>query len=112
MKPVNPGRSTEFLRRSRSKVCLAGLMLGLFVTLHAVSASQFLHHAVCDEAGAADHHCAVTLFAKGQIDCPVESVLILGALESKADSLPPVSPLLAPVDYAAPPGRAPPVSLP
>jgi hypothetical protein len=90
------------------KPLTGGLLVALVLLLDAMAASPELHELIHADAGKADHQCAVTLFAHGQVECAAVDVAAI---------LPPASaPLLfflpLPVFTAAvetlPPGRAPP----
>jgi len=105
---VNSIRPGRFLRRARCKNCITALLFGLFLSLHALAASQLLHATVCDDAHAAEHHCAVTVFAQGHVDCPPDASVVLPVPPVFADSPRPMLPLHALVDCVEPPGRAPP----
>jgi hypothetical protein len=52
--------------------------LALFLALQVVASSPGLHKLIHSDAGSADHHCAVTLFAHGQVNS-AESFLPLAA---------------------------------
>jgi len=101
-------RLFHFLRQPRCKTGIAALMLGLFLSLHALAASDFLHQELCSDAHAADHHCAVSVFAQGQIEAPAHFNHVV---EPPAAILEPLLPSLPPAacpDHLEPPGRAPP----
>lgn len=93
------------------RIGIAGLMLALFVSVHAMAAFHTLHESVCEHTEAADHQCAVTLLAAGQVDVPVAGVQVvrieIACVVQVSVSLPP----FASTDRLDPPGRAPPVSL-
>jgi hypothetical protein len=87
-----------------------GWLVGLLLLLNAMAASPELHEFFHADAGKADHECAVTLFAHGQVDSPVVDVATMNPV-APFEFLPQIS---ASVPYALvealPPGRAPPVS--
>lgn len=86
-------------------------MLALFVSVHAMAAFHALHESVCEHAEAADHQCAVTLLAAGQIEVPVSSVEA-APVEFVRQMQPAVCrSYFVSTDRLDPPGRAPPVSL-
>jgi hypothetical protein len=92
------------------KLSLGSLLVGVVLLLNALAASPKLHELFHADAGKAQHHCAVTLFAHGQVDAADAAVAI--AVPSIADDF--LFPSLVSVFSAAPeilpPGRAPPVS--
>ena len=95
-------------RRSFWKGLSAGAVV-LFVLLWAFASSVDLHGAIHPDAGDAEHHCAVTLLAHGQLDVPACEVSIPVPdvrCEPEMQSAPAFSSL--PVKFL-PPGRAPPL---
>jgi hypothetical protein len=99
------------LRRSPRQAVVPLFLLGLFLSLHALAAFQLFHKAVCRDADAADHQCAATLFAKGQIDRAVENTPLRLPPAIALEGPQPVSFLLVSVEHLEPPGRGPPISL-
>jgi len=79
--------------------------------LNAMAASPQLHEFFHPDAGQAEHHCAVTLFAHGQIDSAAVdlSPLVVGAPVPPAASRE-IS-IFAPAIENLPAGRGPPVSV-
>lgn len=94
---------TLAVKRAYSLLCLA-----LFLSLQALATVPELHRLIHHDADKADHHCAITLLAQGNID------LVDGATPQlvptvfiSENSLTPVLVLNA-VDYQLPPDRGPP----
>lgn len=88
-------------------VVLASQMLAIL----ALAASPELHHLVHSDSDRADHHCLVTLFAKGQISGPelLPVVAVVAIFLVCAVWLPDAKPRLA-FEYRFAPSRAPPRS--
>ena len=95
------------------KPALAGLLAVLLLSLSAMAASPALHQWLHSDAGAANHECAVTLFAKGQVNAAVVAAVaaviaaFFGGVALLADSL-----VVSFADYRFSSSRAPPRSLP
>ena len=87
-------------------------VLGVFLVLllNLLAASPSLHEHFHSDAGNAQHQCAVTLFAHGQVDAPVLDValpILVASVEFLPQSSVPIpNALLA----TLPPGRGPPAS--
>lgn len=106
MKQFDAMQRTPWFRRG-----IAGLMLALFVSVHAMAAFHALHDSVCEHAEAADHQCAVTLLAAGQVEVPVIGVEVSPVEFARQVRASFSLPVFASMDRLDPPGRAPPVSL-
>jgi hypothetical protein len=92
------------------KAVVASLLTGLVLLLNALASSPELHELFHADAGQAEHHCAVTLFAHGQVDSATVEVSALAPVVS-VDSAPQiVFSVFAPAIENLPAGRAPPVS--
>ncbi len=89
----------------------AALLLALFLSVLALANSSTLHHLLHANAGSADHQCAVTLLASGQVDAPTGVPEIIPATAVLVFSVLPEAPLLAGVSFDLPPGRGPPALL-
>ncbi|HVR35173.1 MAG TPA: hypothetical protein VMS21_04910 [Methylomirabilota bacterium] len=63
---MNPAIANRKL--SLPQTCWAGLLALAILLLPALAAWPTLHDHVHEDASDAGHHCAVTLFSKGQID--------------------------------------------
>ena len=50
------------------KPALSGLLVALVLLLNALAAAPALHELIHPDADQADHSCAITLFAHGQVD--------------------------------------------
>jgi len=57
----------------------AGLLLGLFLIVEAMSIVPTLHSCIHKDAADSDHQCAVTMLSHGQVDCPGAPVVIIDA---------------------------------
>jgi hypothetical protein len=55
---------------------LAASLVGLILLLDAMAACPALHELIHKDAGEADHHCAVTMFAQGKVDSATCEVAI------------------------------------
>ncbi len=86
-------------------------MLALFVSVHAMAAFHTLHESVCEHAEEAEHQCAVTLLATGQIEVPVNGVEAAPVEFARQMQAPVCRSYFMSTDRLDPPGRAPPVSL-
>ena len=86
-------------------------MLGLFLAVLAMAHSTTLHLALHPAAGSADHHCAVTLLASGQVDSPaaITTVVLAQALTFYFPL--PESPLPTDSSFLLPLSRGPPALL-
>jgi hypothetical protein len=89
---------------------LGVLSVLLVLLLNLMAASPSLHEYFHADAGKADHHCAVTLFAHGQVDAPAVDV----ALPLPAALIEFCPQLFVSIPNALvatlPPGRGPPVA--
>ena len=93
------------------KPALAALLVGLILLLNAMAACPALHELIHKDADEADHHCAVTMFAHGQVesttcDIPVVTPTILIEATSQIEFS-----IFSPTIENLPPGRAPPLSV-
>ena len=102
-------KSFVLARTSRGRGAWSLLMLTVFLFLQTLAAVPALHEVFHHHANQADHQCAVTALARGQVDfttvlvAPVQPVVQVLVHES----LPPASVSLL-IDYQLLPGRAPP----
>lgn len=60
--------------RTASRRAKAALLLGLQLSVLGMVTSGTLHRMVHPNASSAEHHCAATLFASGQVDAAPSSV--------------------------------------
>ena len=97
----------EHLSPSRQPV-ITVLLLALLLLLNAMAALPTLHELVHKDADQADHQCAVTLFAHGNVESATSLVTaIVPAVATKA--VPQLAfPIFSPPVELLPPGRAPP----
>ena len=96
-----------------AKRLLASAVVILIWLIDLMAASPALHERIHVDAGKPDHHCAVTVFAHGQIDSAVcqtvaPTVPITRIREPASVTLS----VIDPVRVLLPPSRAPPVSSP
>ena len=105
----------RFIKRQfkpAGQAVVASLLTGLVLLLNAMAASPALHELVHADAGKADHECAVTLFAHGQVDSASLTVPVLASL-TLIQTVPSVEiSVFRPAIEQLPAGRAPPVSFP
>ncbi len=96
--------------RTAKTVLVAFLLLQMPVLL-ALAACPSLHQALHHDSNSSEHHCAVTMFAHGQVDSAVvEVAAILPVTPVEFSPLTLVSIPNAPA-ATLPPGRGPPASL-
>lgn len=96
--------------RVQRKVFAVALMLGLYLTLHLLAASDALHHCVHEDSHAADHQCVIKLVADGQLlVAPVPQLELQPNLVFSAPSERPLV-IVVGAERLLPPGRAPPAS--
>jgi len=89
---------------------LASVLTGLVLLLNAMTVSPSLHEWFHADAGKADHECAVTLFAHGQVDSASVAVPLVASL-AFFQTVPTVEiSVFRPAIDDLPAGRAPPVS--
>lgn len=89
----------------------AGLLLGLFLFVLAMAQSGTLHRLLHADSGTAEHQCAVTLLANGQVDVAVSEVPAASLPVLVVAPAMPAAQIFVTVDYSLLPGRAPPVAL-
>ena len=88
---------------------IASLLTGLVLLLNAMAASPSLHELIHADAGKADHECAATLFAHGQVDAASVAVPMVASL-ALIQTVPSVEiSVFHPAIEQLPAGRAPPV---
>jgi hypothetical protein len=94
-----------------SKLSFGSLLIALVLLLNALAASPKLHELLHPDAGQAQHQCAVTLFAHGQVDSAIID-LPPAAVVASIQLAPRLEiPVFAPAIENLPAGRAPPVSV-
>lgn len=95
-------------RRTRGQAWIATILAGLVLFLNALAASPSLHELIHADAGRADHQCAVTLFAQGQVDSASVDLPIL-VPPPVIEAVPSVfAQVFSPFIAHLPAGRAPP----
>jgi hypothetical protein len=93
-------------RRIWSVVCLAG-----FIALLLFTSSSQLHRLIHPDADSADHECAITMLAHGQLDAPVVPPVLVAFVAAVFFLLPLFqSAVISSFDYRLCPSRAPPRS--
>ena len=93
----------------RSNAVIASLLVGLVLLLDAMAACPALHELIHKDADSTEHHCAVTMFAHGQVDSATVEVSIATPTVS-VEMVPQVSfSIFSPCIENLPAGRAPPV---
>lgn len=97
--------------KSHGKAVLATLLVALVLLLDAMAACPELHELIHQDAGKADHDCAVTMFAHGHVDAANVDVFAVRAV-ILIESVPQIEfSIFAPAIENLPAGRAPPVSV-
>jgi hypothetical protein len=100
---------SSLIKPGRISVGILSMLLVLLLNL--LAASPSLHEKFHADAGKAEHHCAVTLFAHGQVDTSIV-VVALPVPAAPVEFLTPTSlSILNAMVETLPPGRGPPVSL-
>jgi hypothetical protein len=92
----------------------AGIALSLaflILLLNAMAAFPALHELFHHDADSTEHHCAVTLFAHGQVDSFTVDVSVATPPASIGSVPPVIFPVFAPSIENLPAGRGPPASL-
>jgi hypothetical protein len=87
------------------------VLLVLFFSLLAMAFSARLHQALHTDAANADHHCAVTLLASGQMDAPAIIAAVVHIPVVSTSFFQPDLPLPAGVSFNLAHGRGPPALL-
>jgi hypothetical protein len=101
--------SNKFHLNRFVKSTSASLLAALVLCLSLLGSSPALHKLIHSDAGAADHHCAITLFAKGQVNSvnvvPLLAVFVVlfGGISLLVETF-----LLPLADYRFSASRAPP----
>ena len=91
------------------KAIIASLLAGLVLLLDAMAACPQLHELIHNDAGSAEHQCAVTLFAHGQVDSAAVEVAAV-APNIPVEAVPQLTfSIFSPAIENLPAGRAPPV---
>jgi hypothetical protein len=96
--------------KQRGKAFVASLLVCLVLLLDAMAAAPSLHELFHADAGKADHQCAVTLFAHGQVDSATVDVSVSAPMTFAVVAPQVEISVFAPAIENLPAGRAPPVS--
>ena len=99
----------HFKRQNRAVI--ASLLAGLVLLLDAMAVCPALHELIHRDASSADHQCAVTLFAHGQVDSATVEVLPVAPTVSIETTAQFEFSIFTPAIENLPAGRAPPVSV-
>ena len=103
-------RSYALQIRISRRVC-ALICLALFLLLQLFAVSGALHRAVHADAAAPNHHCVVTLLAKGQVSAPQLAIALSVFIAPFFFHLPLLQPAVCSAsDHRLSPGRAPPAA--
>lgn len=70
-------QALQYVLSNKAKRGCALLWLGVFLFLQAMLLFPAVHQLVHPDSGDADHQCAVTLFAHGQVDCSDTAVPVI-----------------------------------
>ena len=106
MKLTRAGVLSNLAVRGRALPCL-----GLFLLLQGTVFFPAVHHHIHPDSGEADHECAVTLFAHGQVDCSDTTVAVIRAEPVGIFALAWHEPEYVSIDVRRLPGRDPPFPL-
>ncbi len=87
---------------------MAASLIGLVLLLGVMAASPALHKLVHNDAGKADHECAITMFAHGQVDSVAGDVPAATPTTFIETSLPAELSVFSAAIENLPSGRAPP----
>ena len=93
------------------KAVIASLLVCLVLLLDAMAACPALHELIHKDADSDEHHCAVTMFAHGQVDSATVQVSAVTPTVSVETVPQIVFSIFAPAIENLPAGRGPPVSL-
>ena len=93
----------------RGRIVFGVLAVALVLLLNLLAASPSLHERFHTDAGKADHQCAVTMLAHGQVDSAAVDVSISAPLILVAAIPAEVISVFSPAIENLPAGRAPPV---
>ena len=101
---------TSPLRRPPGSIAVVILMLGLWLGLIGLSASEQLHRLVHSDSHQVNHECLLTLFAKGNLSHSAAPLKVAAPMFGSV-TLPPLASRDFPstADIRLAPGRAPPV---
>ena len=87
---------------------MAVTLLGVFLSVFALTLSEALHRAMHNEACEPSHQCAVTMLQSGQVEIPVVTITPVITTTATFASLPVETKFVPSVDLALPPSCGPP----
>lgn len=90
---------------------MAATLLGVFLSVFAVTLSEALHRALHQEACAPSHQCAVTMLQSGQVETPVVTIVPVVAYVTVTLAAPAQVDFIPSVDLSLPPSCGPPALL-
>jgi len=96
------------MKHVRVPLGILSILLVLFLNL--LAAAPAIHERFHADAGHADHQCAVTLFAHGQVDAAIVDVPVSVPLVSAVDAPQIEFSVFSPVIENLPAGRGPPIA--
>jgi len=101
---------TTFSFRGRASGRLwAAFTLALFLTVQLLASSEALHKLIHSDADSANHHCAITLFARGQVNSAESLAPLIAFVAALFFLLPPLqSAVFSSFEYRFCASRAPP----
>jgi len=102
--------TTLSFRGENSRRVWAVFGLALFLALQLVTSSEALHKLIHPDANSAEHQCAVTIFAHGQVNAAESLPPLVAFVAALFFLLPPLqSAVFSSFDYRYSASRAPPV---
>lgn len=93
----------------RGRMALATLLLGLFLLVSMLAHFEPLHQALHPDAGALNHHCAVTLLQAGQVEIHTGADVIVRMIEHSVAYPSSAACFTSSADCFLPPSCGPPV---
>lgn len=87
---------------------MAATLLGVFLSVFALTLSETLHRALHDEACEPSHQCAVTMLQSGQVETPVAVIEPVVAYVAVFLATQPQVDFVPSVDFSLPPSCGPP----
>ena len=97
-------------RNQASRRVWAVICLALFLTLQLFASSEALHKLIHPDADSADHNCAITLLAQGQVNAPEIGLPLVAFVAALFFVVPPLqSAVFSSFDYRFSSSRAPPL---
>lgn len=87
---------------------MAAMLLGVFLSVFALTLSETLHRALHDEACEPTHQCAVTMLQSGLVETPVVGIAPVVAYVAVCLTAQPQVDFVPSVDFSLPPSCGPP----